>query len=444
MHRLNHLLFIVIGIVGLTIAGCSKNESTTASEADKSKAVEKVNQANQILVPRLAILISSEGQDTSVMNMSAATSLYKEALSYDPNNLDAHFGLAVSEFVTVFSDPSLQAGLGKRESSANLGALGSAFGKGMVFSGISSLVKQDFQSTTNSLLAPVFKLQTHKALAVLAATEPVSYYQGIVETKVLPVLADAITHFNEVTKDSTYAFYITPEELGEGVGDSIRIGLTEVYAVLAACQLVDASASAFVSYNVDYNSTDSAAVKQAWTSGSAFLALRSGGAQRLKDAKTNFIGVLTSVKNGIGFLSRHPGAGVIPYRSEDQLQLAMISFAMDSVKAMLSGPTQVTGDFNSDGQQESLKLDLSKLFDNAIADFKQKMPAYSASASFDNGYYDAILTWQATSFSSWTFPDPSFNGIFPAITSDQQFKQTFGITAASWQQSVVIPGNMGE
>lgn len=371
MRRVNRVVFTLIAILGLAIAGCSKNESSTASGADQAKAVEKVNQANQILVPRMAILISSQGQDTSVMNMSAATSLYKEALSYDPNNPDAHFGLAVSEFITVFSDPSLQSALGKRGASASQGVLGAIFGKGSVLSGVSSIINRQLKSTTNSLLTPIFKVQKHEALAIGTTGEPVSYYQGMVETKVLPVLSDAITHLNEVTKHSDYAFYITPAELGEEVGDSIRIGLTEVYAVLAVCQLVDAGASAFVSYNVDYNSTDSAAVRQAWTSGSSFLALRSGGAQRMKDARTNFVGALTSVQNGIQFLEQHPGAGIIPYRPEDQAQLDLISNAIDSVKTVLSGPVQVTGDLNSDGTQENVRLDLSKLFDNPIQDFKQ-------------------------------------------------------------------------
>ncbi len=443
MRRVNHLLFVLIGVVGLTMAGCSKNESTTASEADKSKAVERVDQANQILVPKLAILISTQTPDTSLMNMSAAKSLYEEALSYDPDNQDAHFGVAVSELITAFADPSLQSALGKSGANAGPGAFSTVFKNKTGLAGLSSVVEKQFQSTTRSLIAPAFMLQLRKPFAVQAATEPVSYYQGIVENKILPSISDAITHLNEVTKHSDFAFYITPSQLGEQVGDSIRIGLTEVYAVLAVCQLVDAGASAFVSYNLDYNPTDGAAVKQAWTSGSAFFALRNGGAQRMKDTKTNLLGALASVKSGLQFLQQHPGGGIIPYRPEDQIQLAMISSVIDSLTAVMSGPVQITEDINGDGMQESLRLDMSKLFDNAIPDFKTKMPAYTVGVSLNNGYYDAVLTWQATSFTSWTIPDPSFNGLFPAITTDQQFKQTFGITAASWQQSVVIPGNMG-
>ncbi len=48
--------------------------------------------------------------------------------------------------------------------------------------------------------------------------------------------------------------------------------------------------------------------------------------------------------------------------------------------------------------------------------------------------YVPALTWQANSFSTWIFPDPTFNGFMPGMT-DSEFKRVFGITADDWEKS---------
>jgi hypothetical protein len=211
--------------------------------------------------------------------------------------------------------------------------------------------------------------------------------------------------------------------------------------LLAFLQYIDADASWLVAYNVDYTPTDSAAVLEAWQLTSPFLTLRTGGAQRMKDVKSNFLGLATSIQNGIAFFRGHPGSGTIQYSPGDDPQLNSIVMAMDTLQRYLSGPTQIYGDFNDDGIYQNLTVNFANVFDNAITNFKQKIPAYTAGVQRDGSTFDPVLTWQANSFSSWTFPDPAFNGLFPTMASDAQLKATFGITAADWsQQTVVHPG----
>jgi hypothetical protein len=49
-----------------------------------------------------------------------------------------------------------------------------------------------------------------------------------------------------------------------------------------------------------------------------------------------------------------------------------------------------------------------------------------------------VITWEATQFSEWSWPDPSMNGLFPGITSTSQLLSTFGSTADNWQREVVL------
>lgn len=443
MNKFTKAFIAVACLSSWIIAGCSKNESTTASSADQAKAVERVNQANLIFVPRLALVISSEGKDTTGFDMSAATSLYKEALTYDPDNVDAHFGIAVTEFFTVFSDPSLRSAFANLQSPTSLMSVSpfSVFDRKSGMERFGGLLNGSIKSNLAQVIDPMYPVKMARSHVMSVNGQPFSYYQGLIETKVLPSLSDAISHLNIVTQHSSYIFYITPEEVGENIGDSIRIGLTEIYVLLATCQTVDAGASLVVAYNVDYDATDSSAVKAAWQPNSAFLALRSGGAQRMKDVRTNIIAAATSIQSGVNFLIQHPANGIIPYRSEDAATLSELKSAMDSVKTYLSGPVQISVSVGGNSQATTtITVNLKNVFDNAIPNFKLKLPGYTVSIQPNGTHYDAVLMWQAASFSQWIFPDPTFNNILPGITSDALLKQTFGITSSGWQPYVIIPG----
>ncbi len=61
----------------------------------------------------------------------------------------------------------------------------------------------------------------------------------------------------------------------------------------------------------------------------------------------------------------------------------------------------------------------------------------------DWSYYTGILTFVATTYDQWIFLNPSLNGFLPDIATDQQFKDTFGITPADFDEikgeKLIIP-----
>jgi len=52
--------------------------------------------------------------------------------------------------------------------------------------------------------------------------------------------------------------------------------------------------------------------------------------------------------------------------------------------------------------------------------------------------FQPVITWNAQNFSQWVLPNPSFNGLFPGITTDAQFKSTFGIADSSWSRTKIM------
>ena len=434
-----HLLALLIALL---IIGCSKsdNPTTPPTQTDPAKSKVAVDQGNQILIPKLDSMISSRSVDTSSSGFSSALSLYQQALTYDPNNLDAHFGYATTEVLTIMNDPDIR---GLFAGNNFFAPLSLAFTRNLnTQSVLGSVLPATVWDGTQSTYVPT-PLSFYSGFRKESATHPFSYYQDLVEAKVLPKLADAIAHFKVISQNSSFAMYIHGEDLGGGTGDSIRIDLTEVYLLLACVNYIDAVGSFVTAYNVDYNATDSLAVLHAWQTGSSFLALRANGSQRMKDTKTGILGMSQSIADGINYFisqSPHPGIDLIRYKPSDRDGLLSVVKGMDSLKTVLSNPYSVPA------PSGAIRVNLASFFDNAIPDFKAKLPAYTVQVhrryvyvypggSYVSSDFSATLTWVQTSFATWVIPDPKMNGFFPDLT-DATFKSTFGITAGTWKPSI--------
>ena len=426
--RFFSLLSISIGISFLT--GCKSQSPTDSTPKDPAKAVERVSQANQILVPRIGTIVSTGG-DSSSLNLSSANSLYREALTYDNDNLDAHFGVALTEMLTLFSDPSVSGLGGYGIPVFSVQPVISALKKGGGYQQFPYPSVINVVESIKSLVQPSGAVRS--LLAKTQVDNPPSYSQNIVETKVIPVLADAIQHLQRITQSANYFFLITPQLMGTDSGPTYRIDLTEIYLLLAVVQFLDGGASWFASYNVDYSSATGASVTQAWQPSSSFLALRTNGAQHMKDTRSSFVGLATSIKNGINFLMNdppHTETDIITYNPQDQTQFKSTIQSMDTLLAELSGPWSTGG----------VTINLVNFFDTPITDFKAKLPPYNATAQLNSsGKYDAVLTWQAVTFDAWVFPEPTFNGFLPGMT-DIHLKQVLGIDGGTWGRTVTIPG----
>ena len=96
---------------------------------------------------------------------------------------------------------------------------------------------------------------------------------------------------------------------------------------------------------------------------------------------------------------------------------------------MLSGPYSIQG---------GPTVNFVNFYDNAITNYKAKFPNYTVgSQARGTGAYNAVITWEANSFDTWVFPDPTMNGLFPGMT-DAGLKDALGLTAQDWQKTFVI------
>ena len=49
-----------------------------------------------------------------------------------------------------------------------------------------------------------------------------------------------------------------------------------------------------------------------------------------------------------------------------------------------------------------------------------------------------VITWVAAQYSGWIWPDPTFRGLLPGMSSTSELLTTFGISANQWQRRVVL------
>jgi hypothetical protein len=431
------LIMAVTVLAAVFMAGCgsSGDEPTGPGPVDKQRAAERVLQANQIMMPRMAAIFGNHSTDTSLFDMSSAIALYREALGYDNTNTQAHFGLALTELVNLASDRDVWTLIQGSTTLLPAIAQGPAFLAGPYAAGVkkdAGMSVLPFSAGADAALP--FSSFAGGLIPRTSAGHAPSYYQNIVETRVLPVTADVIAHLNVLTQYPDFAFYITSSMAGTELADSVRIDLTEVYVVLAAVRGLAAGCSFAVAYDIDYPDTSAAGVTQAWSVSAPFLQLRTNGVQRMKDTKAHMLGMASTIKDAIQFLEHqtpHPGVQLIPYRPEDLPKLTQAAAAMDSLTRALTSTIQVSG----------VAMNIGSFFDNPISNFKQKFPAYTVdgAALLTSGRYGVVLRWQALSFGSWYFPDPTFNGLFPGMT-DAALKQALGLTAYNWQPTVTIGG----
>lgn len=57
---------------------------------------------------------------------------------------------------------------------------------------------------------------------------------------------------------------------------------------------------------------------------------------------------------------------------------------------------------------------------------------------FDREFYTAFVTFKADSFAEWIFPNTTFNGFLPDITTDAEFKRIFGIAESDFEEEFHI------
>lgn len=405
--------------------------------------------ADQALEDELARLSDLEDPNPGEVDFTEAQAAYDAALACDPDNPDAQFGAGLTKFLALSQNPEISDAFDDFAALIDTSVIAGAPAApgGLVapeLGGIGSRIEAP------SLAAwPLARGFLGLPMAAMLNPGPIEDLQNAIETIALPLVDAAIGLLDLVASDPDFTFIITPEMQGDPTADPAELDLTEVYVALTALNAVRTFAGLAVSYSFDVASLDSAGVHQALIQDSGFLALRPNGAELMADSHAHLLTVVDRLVDAIEYLVNETDPQdddiIVTDPVEGPTEPELVDLRQDllDLRADLSGPIDVYDDFDGDGTYETVVVNFAAFMTAAPQNLKALLPAYTVEVLVDGEDLCPAITWDADTFADWTFPDPTWGGLFPGIASSDDFKMTFGIDEfePEWQKTEYLCDN---
>ncbi|HRI46636.1 MAG TPA: hypothetical protein PK559_05975 [Ignavibacteriaceae bacterium] len=407
-------LFVILAM--LFYVGCEELTTNEEPKGDPAGAQAKVQLANQSLEATFMTWANgsfNSASDFDRLNFSTANTLYKEALVMDPNNTQASFGAALTEIFTAYADPQINAMIKKIESAADSGFLGKSFYNVGLF------------HSTAQMKIPIEQLaETNFYIFQKALTDPplISEMQTVMKNSFMPRIAYAVEQLNKVASTDTFKFEVTGRMQGDQQRRSIYLYPAEAHFFAAAVNGVKMYLESMMIYKFEMADYSQQSLVTALNQDNAnFFGLASDGTARAASAKTAMTEMIDKLLSGIQKLETISGnktdaAIKIGNDGIKQRDLDTVKTYLNKMKTSLTQPVSIfVEDGDRDGNDYTIQVQLGKFFDNPVTNFKKSfLPPYTVEPSGEKGIH---LKFNAETYDQFSFPDPTFGGVFPGMTN---------------------------
>ncbi|RKY62518.1 MAG: hypothetical protein DRP95_01430 [Candidatus Latescibacterota bacterium] len=473
--RLKGLLTGAFALLILT-SGCKLfGPEEEKSEVDPEASKAKTEEAGRALEDALGRIKPQAPPQEALkeLDLTYARDLYREAVELDPSNSRAHFGMAVTELLMLLQNERVQ---------EVMDSLSYYLEKFPVGSPVDAAVRSPIA------FYRMAKRAWPPGSAKLAVFK-VSDVQKVVEEEVLPAIGRVLKHLEEVEKDPEFKIYVPTESLkpavkgmAEGMKegefpplpppevpdvDSVEVDLGEVYVLDAQVRLFRALLLILTAYNLDFDyegsyeffNVESDSLKLAYLyyldRNSSFLTLRSE--DNPSKAKDDILTALGKFEDAVAFIRSEDDPQEDDLIAKKDLEaldeeispdeetpeflrdVETIEDLISKVRKLVTEPIPVREDFDHDGEDEELLVNLSVWFDHPPKDLKALLPYHKwnpENFGNDNFFDDLVLTDAQLNplgmgDPPFVLPDPSFGGIFPQFTSNEEFLSFFGLPLTS-------------
>jgi hypothetical protein len=374
-------------------------------------------------------------------SFEATRQLFQAAVDADPTNETAQFGLAVTT-IFVLEDNTEIRDLADRwevwldtHSMDDLSGLNLLSAADPLFWSRASL-PLDIRGNTLGRITDFDQIRRMLLPRQMAAEDyppTLSEHQALLRDVIAPELEAALAALNSID-DPLFAFIITERMQGETEeeADPLELDLTEILALRAALEGSLALTDAALAYVTEPSPWGAAGFAAAFETGSTFATLATDGAELLLDAQERVVRGIGLLEDGLDNLvaeADDQSDDIIKYDptgSADGLDPQNVEDArgyLADAKAAAQGPRTITEDLG--WGEVSLVVDASKFFTDPIPDLKAILPDYEVM----NGEF----RWAALTIDEWAFPDPTFHGILPEITSNAELlNETLDLRGLYW------------
>lgn len=382
--RLSRSATPILVLVAFALAGCGKKAEDSLSNCT-SCAEQYVAQANAALGVVMHDLMQSPTPPSSpsALDFRTADGLYRQALAADPNNLDAHFGVAVTGLLTLSTDSEVDAAfdewstyLASHTPFVIPGSALAPMGVPLAL-GSPNALRLPFGLVPMSLLAQSRHL-------VVEPDPQIGRVQTILRERVLTRLQECIAHLTVVGATPGFTFIVTPQMQGDELASPIEIDLTDVHALRSAAQLLASLCHTAVAYELNLATYDSSATHQALTPGSGWMALRADGAAHMSSAGTSLEASLTDLALSIQSLraetdNQSDDVIKVDPRGLSRADLDSVDAWIPRIRSSFLEGFVVTEDWDGDPGTPAVPLRIAPhaLFATPVADWKALVPPYT-------------------------------------------------------------------
>lgn len=434
------------------VQGCGEAgpDDMTGGETDCDRAAELVLIANDSLGSQLNYVEDEilEEADSSFrpgdIDFSGVNSLYEEAISLCPTNLDAQFGAAFTGLLIFLADEDLnnlydrvkylidtmEANSGKL---APLGMLPDVNPGGFLAPAGIPLRVRHF----GDVLPPLISLDY--AIISTAADDPmINDLQQILESSLLPRIVSSRNRLLEVLGDASYTFTVTPEMQGNSGASQVELDRSDFRVFLAIMYAAEASVHIICARDLDIYPYNANGLENALHQDSSFLGLKPGGvgANHMSSAKAGILSAEVALETAIDHLLAEINTDqtydFIKVYPEDEEELQDIQDSLAHYRTYFYGPIEL--EVTLGDNDTTLTVDLRQFFDNPMENPKAFLPGYTITLEGENEITQVCYTWDANTFAEWSWPDVTFNGLLPGMMHDQ-FKEIIMGDGAGWLKS---------
>jgi len=397
------ILIVILSLAIISIWSCDEGLSggggsgVYVSPEDSLSSIVKVNEANDALEDIFNTIYDMEEPDSvsgflDAVDFSTAYDLYIEAQTFNPNNHDANFGVAMTGLMEVTQDPSF------RELATNWENYFINNTPFMVDNGRNNLIGRHgfgLPFTFESMRIPVVPFIAGPLTMAKMTVDDVPQFselQVIIRTILLPIIDQSITSLASVETDTNFNFEISAQMQPDSEAESLELDLTEVYAIDMMLQVLKAICNTTIAYNFDFVSFDGAGIEAELNRGSNFATLNSSGAQDLNNAYTAMTTAINKLELGINFLENetdNQSNDIIPNTELSPSDYDEIRDGIEIAQSAISEPTWVNIDCYDEYDYDlddwvwvcdSVQVDVKQFFTDPIDDFKEMIPPYSVNS----------------------------------------------------------------
>jgi hypothetical protein len=250
--------------------------------------------------------------------------------------------------------------------------------------------------------------------------------QDLLRDHIIPHIEYALARFAVVESDAKFEFKISGKMQGDLHLDSLMLDNTEVYIMDGALLGLKAMVEQFLVYRFDLPVyTTQAEVQALQPNNTTFFYLASDGTTRSKSVLADVTGMIGKFKSAINFLKSETDdqsddiikIGQSGDRSISIEDIDTTLVYLDKALNSLTTPQSISlTNADADGNDYTIRVNIAQLYNNPPQNPKTAwFPAYSVDTSSSG----AILWhWTNQTYASFTFPDPTFSGLFVEIRNE--------------------------